>query len=245
MATQRKPFRIEAFDRRAPGEPCVADADAAARHEETIGELKALRALLQAHAPDHRDAPLLRAQFEELRALKDEMKIVYAAIQRTREELATIHLGSFQDAEVTRATGELGAVIGGTELATQAILEAAEAIDESAATLVAALKAHHELNLAQDIQDRVIRIYEACNFQDIAGQRITKAMATMRFVEEHVTRMMEIWGGLESLAPALSGAAVPAPDGSRMVSGPRLADEPGHASQDEIDVLFGWTAAAE
>ena len=48
------------------------------------------------------------------------------------------------------------------------------------------------------MQERVIKIFEACNFQDLTGQRITKVVATLKFIETHIVRMMEIWGGLEA-----------------------------------------------
>ena len=47
--------------------------------------------------------------------------------------------------------------------------------------------------LAQDIRDQVIRIFDACNFQDLAGQRIAKVLATLKFIEDRIARMMDIW----------------------------------------------------
>ena len=44
----------------------------------------------------------------------------------------------------------------------------------------------------------MIKIFEACNFQDLTGQRITKVVGTLKFIETHIVRMMEIWGGLEA-----------------------------------------------
>ena len=51
---------------------------------------------------------------------------------------------------------------------------------------------------AVDIQDKVIQIFEACNFQDLTGQRITKVVSTLRFVEDRIMQMMDIWGGIET-----------------------------------------------
>ncbi len=42
-----------------------------------------------------------------------------------------LHGKSFSGDEMTKVTGELGAVVGGTEETTQQILEAAEAIDQA------------------------------------------------------------------------------------------------------------------
>jgi chemotaxis protein CheZ len=58
----------------------------------------------------------------------------------------------------------------GGEHATQKILAAAEDIDVAANNLSAALKDAYKQGLAQDIHERVIQIFEACNFQDLTSQ---------------------------------------------------------------------------
>jgi chemotaxis regulatin CheY-phosphate phosphatase CheZ len=52
---------------------------------------------------------------------------------------------------------------------------------------------HH--GLAQDVQDHVVRIYEACNFQDLAGQRIGKVITTLIMVEERLIAMIARYSG--------------------------------------------------
>ncbi|MFX5180191.1 hypothetical protein ABTC53_19940, partial [Acinetobacter baumannii] len=81
---------------------------------------------------------------------------------------------------MAKVTGELGAVVGGTEEATQQILEAAEAIDQAASALGKTMSPDQQAQLSEDIQDRVVGIFEACNFQDLTGQRISKVMTTMK-----------------------------------------------------------------
>jgi len=83
----------------------------------------------------------------------------------------------------------------------------------------------------------VLRIFEACNFQDLSGQRIAKVMATLQFVENRIARMMEIWGGAESFK-AYAAAMAERQRHPALLHGPRLDDEPGHASQADIDALF-------
>ncbi len=60
----------------------------------------------------------------------------------------------------------------------------AEVVDDSAKALTATLKDDYKRGLAQDIQDHVVQIYEACNFQDLAGQRIGNVVATMAMLED-------------------------------------------------------------
>ena len=77
-----------------------------------------------------------RAQIEQCEKLKVELDLIYDAINRTKQEIAVLHGKSFNGDEMAKVTGELGAVVGGTEQATQQILEAAEAIDQAASAHV-------------------------------------------------------------------------------------------------------------
>ena len=239
MGVQRKQFRIESLYRNDPRGP--SPAEGAPLHHEMMRELKALRALVQGAPPAQPDASeteVLRAKLTEAQKLKTELDIIYGAINRTKQELASIHVGGAQTPDTTRVARELDAVIGGTETATQDILKAAEGIDEIIATLAAGLKNDHEMQLAQDIQDRVIQIFEACNFQDLSGQRITKAMRSMKFIEEHILRMMEIWGGIEAIAQFAPVVRHEQND-AHLLNGPKLETDVNHASQNDIDALFG------
>jgi chemotaxis protein CheZ len=89
--------------------------------------------------------------------------------------------------------------------------------------LAAALKDGIDRGLAQDIRDRVVQIFEACNFQDLSSQRVTKVMTALKEVEAEIA---------SALAEIVPGGAAPA------VQGPRLESDHGHASQRDIDTLF-------
>lgn len=238
MAEPRKVFRIEEM-MMAPPEPASEGDAASLRHAEIMRELAALRAMLAARpVPSPHEGENELRQAGEARRLKDELHLIYDAIKRTKEELSALHVTGFHGEPMTRATNELDAVMGGTEKAAQQILAAAEDIDQAANTLSAALKSEVEQGLTQDIQDRVIQIFEACNFQDLAGQRITKVAATLKFIEEHVLRMIAIWGGLDAFEPNDPVAAVERAM-IELLHGPRLEGDDGHASQEDIDLMFG------
>jgi chemotaxis protein CheZ len=89
------------------------------------------------------------------------------------------------------------------------------------------------------ILDRTVALYEACNFQDLTGQRITKIVGVLKFVEERLDRMIGVWGGLDAFKE-LAGEQrhERAPGESALLNGPRLADDVGHVTQDDIDALF-------
>lgn len=134
----------------------------------------------------------------------------------------------FTAAHLTRIVHELEAVTAGTAEATQKILAAAEAIDQLANNLSAALKGRLEQELAQDISDLVIRIFEACNFQDLDGQRVAKVIATLKRAEERMGRLLD---GIAT-APRT-------PAGEPSLHGPRLDFDRDHVAQSDVDAMFG------
>ncbi len=90
----------------------------------------------------------------------------------------------------------------------------------------------------------VQNIYEACNFQDLTGQRIARVCETLSFVEERILRMADIWGGLDSLSTAMAADIDAMRDKQSalgtyaLAAGPALVGAEGHVSQDDIDALF-------
>ena len=256
MPIQRKRFRIEEVFAGDLPPLAMMDGEVGPMHREIMNELRAIRSQLAAplrgaasansgdtvSEQEVADALALlqtyRAQIEQCEKLKVELDLIYDAISRTKREIAVLHGKSFNGEEMARVNGELGAVVGGTEEATQQILEAAESIDQAASALMKVNSPDQRKLLSEEIQERVVSIFEACNFQDLTGQRIKKVMTTMKFIENHITIMMEIWGGID----AIKSHAPPIVDiregDERLLNGPKLAGETGHASQDDIDALF-------
>ena len=234
MGPQRKVFRVETF-----GVPRNGAPERARPHDEIMAELKALRTIMQPREElTHGMLEAYKTEMAEAQKLKAELDLIYGAINKTKWEIATLHVTGFEGPEMKRVTHELDAIVGGTEKATENILASAEFIDQAANSLSAAVKSEQDKALAHDIQDHVIRIFEACNFQDLTGQRITKVVATLKFIETHIVRMIEIWGGLDSFKDVTPGAIAERDHEANLVHGPRLEGEAGHVSQDEIDALF-------
>jgi chemotaxis protein CheZ len=233
MSAQRRMFRVEAMSR-----PQNGGAEHDPSHQ-IMAELKALRSLVQPREElNERMIEAYKTQIAEAQKLKAELDLIYTAINQTKLEIATLHVTGFEGVEMKRVTHELDAIVGGTASATEAILSAAEFIDQAAGSLGAVVKSGHDQQLAQDVQDHVIRIFEACNFQDLTGQRIGKVVATLKFIETHVVKMMDIWGGIDSFKDLTPEAMAERDGDAKLLNGPKLENEDGHASQDDIDALF-------
>ena len=229
----RKMFRIEAIANGANGSGDRAED----RHRELLAEVRSLRGMVQpSHELSEKALEQLRRDQHEAQRIKAEMDLIYEAINRTKREIATLHVSGCNGQELSRVTNELDAVVFGTEQATENILTAAEHIDEGAKTLAAKLKGDDQ-GLAADILEQTVQIFEACNFQDLTGQRITKVVGTLRFVEERIIKMMDIWGGVESFKEIEVELEHRMGDQS-LLNGPALGADEGIASQDDIDALF-------
>jgi chemotaxis protein CheZ len=242
---QRKKFRVDQFRsdhlRAVTSVPLAPDADLGAvhRHHELIQEIRALRSIVEPRENEaQRIIETYQAQIVEIQKLKGEIDLIQAAINDTKQEIATLHVTGFRGPEMRRVTDELGAIVGGTESATEHILNAAEEIDQCANTLSALVKTEQEQNLARDILERVVQIFESCNFQDLTGQRISKVVSTLKFIETHIMNMMDIWGGIEALKEFAPEVIAEREGDAKLLNGPKLDDDAGHASQDDIDALF-------
>jgi len=194
-------------------------------HRHVVDEIKALRALAERRDSGASDAA---------QSLKRELALMHETISRNRRDLGTL-IDDGKGRTMARAADELRASVDGMDHATQKILSSVELIDDGAKSLASSLKSDYDRGLAQDIQDHVMKIYEACNFQDLAGQRISNVIGIMTMVEDQVAAMIErcntVTGALQS--PAKTGASA-----RKLLNGPKLDGDDGHASQCDIDKMF-------
>ncbi|MGQ9365316.1 protein phosphatase CheZ [Azospirillum sp. ST 5-10] len=165
---------------------------------------------------------------DDLRLYK-ELEGLARYIQNAKAELAALRPDDIRDQHIPTATDELDAVVGATEKATFAIFDACDAVGA-----VAAAVAPDE---AAKLNNAVTAIYEACNFQDITGQRISKVVRTLKHIEAKVDALLVAFGEEARHAAAPEGAAPAGGDpDSSLLHGPQL---PGNAiDQDEIDRLL-------
>lgn len=248
MAAQRKIFRIEEMMLgETPVIEAFRDSQQGPHHAEILTEIRALRSLVATHAKDDGNgnpdmaahakfADLFNAQIAEARKLKIELDVIDQAIKKTKGEVTSLQEHGLDGGQMARVTQELSAVVSGTTEATNRILKSAETIEQSSNALAAALKNEHEIGLAQDVQDQVTQIFEACNFHDLTSQRITKVLVTLKQVEDHIAQMVEIWSAIERFTSYV--ARLSPADGDSLLNGPKLEGDEGHSSQNDIDALF-------
>jgi len=178
--------------------------------------------------------PAVASEAEALIGLKAELALVHESITRNKRELAAL-IGDDKERRLVRASSELGAAVAAMRGATDTILGTAEAADDSARTLAASLTDDFKRGLAQDIQEQIVKIYEACNFQDIAGQHIGKVMGMLAAVESQLEGILARCDGAQTVTEPLTA---PVKDDG-LLSGPGLAADAGHATQNDLDRMFG------
>jgi chemotaxis protein CheZ len=163
--------------------------------------------------------------------LYTELEQLARFIQNARSEIAAVRPHDINSEDIPRATDELDAVVGATEEATGNILDACEQLEKASTGLPP--------EAAEAITNAVTRIYEACNFQDITGQRITKVVKTLKHIEDRVSAMLTAFGGeiakhQGGVAPVAPAAAKPSD--AALLNGPQLPDDA--KKQAEIDAIL-------
>ncbi|WP_299616713.1 protein phosphatase CheZ [Pelagibius sp.] len=158
-------------------------------------------------------------------------------INTARSEIADLRPDDINAEHLPAATDELSAIVGSTEQATNTIFEAVESIE--------ALAEKMPEEIADQVSTAITSIYEACGFQDITGQRITKVVTALQKVESKVDALLHAFGDdlMPSDAPKKPEKKTKAPSGDParpdedLMNGPQLPEDA--ISQDDIDALFG------
>jgi chemotaxis protein CheZ len=146
-------------------------------------------------------------------------------IANTKSEIAALRVDDITGHDIPFATDELDAIVEHTAHATEAILGSCELLDEVAATVSG--------DAAAKLQAAVTKIYEACSFQDITGQRITKVVTTLKTIEGKVAHIVSTFGASSAGSRVVADHVASDAD---LLNGPQL---PAHAmDQSDIDKLL-------
>ncbi|GJL99175.1 MAG: hypothetical protein DHS20C07_08550 [Methyloligella sp.] len=182
---------------------------------------------------EKQEAPAASQEIDPIRMSIIEMS---KAIAKTREEIASIKPNDEQNNQIITATEELSAIVESTESATNTILEAAEEIQEAAWSL---RETGAEDAPCDKIDEKTTDIYTACSFQDITGQRTTKVVQALCYIENRVNAMIDIWDlqgetGENSKGPIQENTDT-RPD-SHLLNGPALKGD--GLEQGSIDTML-------
>lgn len=197
-----------------------------------------------------------RAPSGHLDVLRRELETMSASIAQTRREIAAIKPETSGNNRIVQATEELDFVVRSTERATAEILTAAEGIQSIAGDL----KTNGvDTAVCDELDTHATNLMIACSFQDLTGQRMTKVVNVLHYLEQRVNTMIEIWGITPEEAskvkqlvadtrpdahllngPAREGEGVAQHDVDRLLNEAAANPAPANvtASQDDIDALF-------
>ncbi|MFC6049729.1 chemotaxis protein, partial [Methylobacterium hispanicum] len=99
-------------------------------------------------------------------------------ISHVRGEIAALRANEITRDRIPMAHEELGNVLAATAGATNTIMESAEAI----------LALPDDADYRAGVEAQIYTIFEACAFQDITGQRISKVVEALRHLELRLAR---------------------------------------------------------
>lgn len=156
-------------------------------------------------------------------------------IDQARKDIASLQPSDMNAQYIPRAGQELDAIVESTEAATNTIMQAAE---EIMAADTNDTVAYQEL-----VGDAVMRIFEACSFQDITGQRISKVVETFTYIEGRLNKLASLVEGVEAAAPdKTEESAAEKRKREQILNGPQLKADA--KDQNEVDALFGAATVA-
>lgn len=170
-------------------------------------------------------------------AVKGDLEELANYIRDTKAEIMNLSPEEISEDTLPSASVELDAIVSATEKATNTIMEASEIIE----------KVGDEIGgeTAEKLMEATTQIFEACGFQDITGQRITKVVNAMQEIEAKIDDLISAFSNDDDEAREERRRAreenraekrQEAVAEGELLEGPQLPDTA--VSQDDIDALF-------
>ncbi len=176
---------------------------------------------------------------QEIDMLKSELLGLFDHIQKIRKEIASIRN---PDDHFSSMTDQLDAIIDNTELATNDIMENVEQIEEISEAMRENVKDEKVSESVDEIMDRTANIIVSCSFQDITGQRISKVVKSLKYIEERITALVTMWGESAILKVKVSDDEE-TDEYKKFLHGPSLEGQ--GVTQSEVDSMLNGGAAPE
>jgi len=170
---------------------------------------------------------LMRGFFQQLdKRRSEEFRVIAGYIAKAKEEIREMRPHDISHDRIPTAGAELEAITRDTETATHTIMNSAEAMMGADISDPAAYKAL--------VDDEVMKIFEACSFQDITGQRVSKVVNVLKQIEERVGRLANTLGVEDGFPMELSEDEKRRRD--LLLNGPAIGGP--ETKQDAIDAMF-------
>ena len=171
--------------------------------------------------------PLLR-QIDS--TIHSELRGILLRIESLRKEIAKVRANDISDNKIPQMGRELSAIVEATEGATNSIMGAAETVLE--------IETDNIEEYRDAVSDQMITIFEACSFQDLTGQRVTKIIETVEIIEERINLLCQMldMSSTGEQPPEEELNAKQKRKKELLLNGPALKGE--GADQSAIDELF-------
>ncbi|EKV28615.1 Chemotaxis protein [Caenispirillum salinarum AK4] len=174
---------------------------------------------------------------QDVAILKRELLGLFQHIQKIRKEIASIRRPGQPDKDhFSKMSDELDAIVSATAGATDTILETVEEMEDLIDKIRPMVANAEGRALLDTFPEKSGQIFEACAFQDITGQRITKVVNSLQYVEERVNALISIWGENQIASEATEDGNKPVDEYKQYLNGPQLAGE--GVSQADVDAMF-------
>lgn len=174
---------------------------------------------------------LMRGFFQQLdKRRSEEFSVIAGYIAKAKEEIREMRPHDISQERIPTAGAELEAITRDTENATHNIMNSAEAmmgfsIDQFGGDANAYKAA---------VDDEVMKIFEACSFQDITGQRVSKVVNVLKQIEERVGKLANTLGVEDSTPQEMTAEEKRRHD--LLLNGPAIGGP--ETKQDAIDAMF-------
>lgn len=165
-------------------------------------------------------------------AIYGEVESLARYIQQAKAEIAHLRPDQVKDQYLPDAAEQLDAIVAATAEATHTIMDATEAVEGVMENL--------DGEDSRKLMDATTRIYEACGFQDITGQRITKVVKALKDIEERIDALVAAFGSeiekVKAEQPEAEAKKEKKDSDEDLLHGPQLAEDA--KSQAEVDALL-------
>ena len=194
-----------------------------------------IRAMLEEFRLSWRQQSQAIEAANRINVLRQELIEMAASIERARYEIAALQPADADNNKIISATSELDAIVISTERASFEILNAAEKLMELSSSF---REGGADPELCASLDNEVTAIFTACSFQDLTGQRTSKVVNALRYIEQRVNAMISIWGASDSGQPPPPDANADKREDAHLLQGPQLEGK--GVSQSDVDAMFSF-----